>query len=95
MKTKLETINDELYLVYTNSQGELIQNKVLKGWESWSGWYWFATELNCHGEDGYHFGYVQGSYPEWGYFTEGELNSIKLVWPIKDIDLPYAGRRND
>jgi hypothetical protein len=87
--TKLITIDGELYL---RAFGE--DKKVLKGWESMTGWYWFATELNVHSDKGYHFGYVQGSYPEWGYFTENELNSIKTVWPIKDIDLPHAGRRD-
>jgi hypothetical protein len=85
--TELITIEGELYL---RAFGE--DKKVMKGWESWTGWYWFATELS---EDGYHFGYVQGTYPEWGYFSESELNSIKNVWPIKSIDLPHAGRRDE
>jgi len=81
--SKLETIDGELYI------GE---NKVLKGWESYSGWYWFATELNT---DGYHYGYVQGMYDEWGSFSQNELESLGAkVWEIKEIDLPYAGRRD-
>ena len=65
--------------------------EVLKGWESFSGWYWFATELN---NDGYHFGLVQGFEEELGYFSEDELKSLSpKVWAIKKIDLPYAGRR--
>ena len=80
---KLETKNEELYV------GD---KKVLKGWESFSGWYWFATELN---NDGYHFGYVQGFEEELGYFSEEELKSLyPKVWEIKSIDLPYAGRRD-
>tara|TARA_R110000824_G_scaffold114544_9_gene265204 strand:+ start:866 stop:1171 length:306 start_codon:yes stop_codon:yes gene_type:complete len=85
---KLETREDGLWLV---AFGE--EHKVLKGWESFSGWYWFATELN---DDGNHFGYVQGSYPEWGYFSEVELKSLgNRVWPINECDLPHAGRRGD
>jgi len=81
--SKLETIDGELYI------GE---NKVLKGWESYSGWYWFATELN---DDGIHFGYVQGMYDEWGSFSQDELESLGAkVWKIKEIDLPHAGRRD-
>ena len=68
---------------------------VLKGWESFSGWYWFATELN---DDGTHFGFVQGFEEELGYFSEKELVSIGErtgnIWPIKEEDLPYAGRRD-
>jgi len=76
-----------------NKDGKLYVNdkEVLKGWESFSGWYWFATELNA---DGRHFGYVQGFESEWGYFDENELKSLSpRVWPINDIDLIHAGRR--
>ena len=85
--TQLITKKDGLYL----SMGDDHEAKVLKGWESWSGLYWFATELN---KDGYHFGYVQGSFPEWGSFFEDELNDNPSVWEIKEIDLPHAGRRD-
>ena len=85
--TQLITEDDSLFL----SMNDEHKVKVLKGWESMSGWYWFATELH---EDGFHFGYVQGTYPEWGYFSEQELDSINSVWKIKDIDLPFSGRRN-
>jgi hypothetical protein len=80
--SKLSTKNNKLY----------VDNKpVLKGWESYSGWYWFATELN---PDGNHFGFVQGFEEEWGYFSEFELKSLpNKIWPIKKCDLPYAGRR--
>tara|TARA_R100000700_G_C3113273_1_gene105376 strand:+ start:206 stop:484 length:279 start_codon:yes stop_codon:yes gene_type:complete len=85
--TELITKEDGLYL----TMGEDHEVKVLKGWESFSGWYWFATELN---KDGFHFGYVQGICPEWGSFHEDELKSHPLVWEIKEIDLPYSGRRD-
>ena len=84
--TELITKNGELYL---RAYGD--ENKVLKGWESMSGWYWCATEIN---DDGTCFGYVQGTYPEWGYFSVAELDSIPMVWEIKDCDLPYSGRRD-
>ena len=84
---ELVTRNGALYL---QAFGE--ENEVLKGWESFGGWYWFATELN---DDGVHFGYVQGTYPEWGYFDEAEIMSLKPhAWEIRKQDLPYAGRRN-
>ena len=80
---KLKTEDGKLYV------GD---KEVLKGWESFSGWYWFATELN---NDGIHFGLVQGFEDELGYFSEAELKSLGLkVWEIKKIDLPHAGRRN-
>tara|TARA_R110002020_G_C16226253_1_gene767997 strand:- start:144 stop:404 length:261 start_codon:yes stop_codon:yes gene_type:complete len=85
--TELITEDKHLYLSMNDEHKAI----VLKGWESMTGWYWLATELN---DDGVHFGYVQGTYPEWGYFSEQELDSIPSVWKIKDIDLPYAGRRD-
>jgi len=94
--TELITKNDELYL---RAWGE--EHKVLKAWESFHGWYWFATELN---DDGNHFGFVQGTFEEWGYFSESEIMAIStpaqrgsfpMAWPIKDCDLPHSGRRGD
>ena len=99
--SELRTINGELYA------GE---HKVLRGWESFSGWYWFGVEVaeerrvadgagsvmpdGSVVDDVIFFGYVQGFENEWGYFSEAELNSLPgQVWPIKECDLPYAGRR--
>lgn len=65
--------------------------KVIKGWESFSGWYWFATEVSedrtkdpesysiIDGKavpDTIYFGYVQGLEDEWGDFSEAELNGL-------------------
>jgi len=87
--TKLVTKEGKLFLTSKYMDRDA---PVLKGWESFSGWYWFATELN---DDGNHFGFVQGFEEELGYFSEKELDSIKTIWPIKEIDLPHAGRRHD
>ena len=66
-------------------------HKVLKGWESFTGWYWFGLE---EVEPGYWFGFVQGQEEEWGYFSEPEIKALgNMAWPIKAQDLPYAGRR--
>ena len=52
-----------------------------------SGWYWFATEDagkqdsvfdgRTIEDDQIWFGYVQGQYEEWGYVSQGELESLK------------------
>ena len=88
--SKLETREDGLYI-----DG----NKVIKGWESFSGWYWFATELEQENYGGrpLWFGFVQGFENEWGKFWQGEFDPLikqGRVWEIKEIDLPHAGRRN-
>jgi len=97
MSAQLETRSDGLYI-----DG----NKVLKGWESFTGWYWFAIEntgtqdsiINAKvvEEDTIWFGLVQGFESEWGYFSQAEIESLGKykVLPIKAIDLPHAGRRS-
>ena len=94
--TQLETRDGELWLVAPwDDPGA--GKKAIAGWESMTGWYWFATEVDesqsTPGNTVY-FGYVQGSYPEWGYFSQAELESTNLVWKIKPQDLPFAGRRS-
>jgi len=84
-------------------------HRVLRGWESYTGWYWFGVEkseerkvgagggsiINGHEvNDVIWFGYVQGLENEWGYFSEAEIKGLgNMAWPIKPQDLPYAGRR--
>ncbi|MFH1485701.1 MAG: hypothetical protein ABIH46_06495 [Chloroflexota bacterium] len=81
-------------------------NEVLRGWESVTGWYWFGTERaftqdsvvdgRAIEDDQIWFGYVQGFEEEWGYFSQGELETLRmrnLVWEIRKQDLPYSGRR--
>ena len=97
----LQTINGILYA------GD---HKVLRGWESFTGWYWFATEkveerkvADGSGsvmEDGsvvddvIWFGFIQGLEEEWGEFSEAEIRSLgNMAWPIKQCDVPIAGRR--
>jgi hypothetical protein len=82
-------------------------HKVIKGFESFSGWYWFAFEVDRiqdsdmgNGQvilqDKIYFGLVQGHEEELGYFSEGEILALgeAKVWEIPKKALPYAGRRN-
>ena len=80
--------------------------KVLRGWESFSGWYWFATEktgeqLSDFGDgkgvpDTIYFGLVQGFEEEWGYFSQAEIESLRpKTWEIPKKNLPYSGRRRE
>jgi len=94
---KLESRKDELFI-----DG----NRILRGWESYSGYYWFGTEEaykqdsvidgKVYPNDTIWFGYVQGlsGAEEWGYFSQAEIESLKpRAWEIKKVDLPYSGRR--
>ena len=103
---ELKTINNQLYVgAYDEGRTELgiIPIKVIKGWESFSGWYWFATEkfVQPPGEDGpqlhLYSGLVQGHEEEFGSWSMQELAPLIVrnkVWEIKSIDLPHAGRRH-
>ena len=70
--------------------------EVIKGWESFGGWFWFATEVAQEMPQGkLYFGLVQGFEEEWGYFSEAELKSLgPKVWEIPKHALVWSGRRN-
>ena len=84
---------------FEERDGELFINgkKVLKGWESFTGWYWFATEKV---EDDWNgsplwYGFVQGHECEWGDFSEAELRQVRgRIWEIPQKALVYSGRRD-
>ena len=91
---------------FEDKEGKLyIDGKeVLRGWESFSGWYWFATEKvqeqesiinGKHVKDTIWFGYVQGLEEEWGDFSQAEIESLKpKTWEIPKRNLPWSGRRS-
>ena len=81
--SELRTVNGVLYA------GD---HKVLKGWESFTGWYWFVTEkveerriadgsgsIMADGsvvDDTIWFGFIQGLEEEWGEFSEAEIKAL-------------------
>lgn len=92
---KFETKRNDLYI-----DGK----KVLKAFESWNGFYWFATEKaynqdslidgKVYKNDTIYYGFVQGQFDEWGYFSQAEIEALKpKVWEIPKKALPHAGRR--
>ena len=74
--------------------GKVDGKPIIRAWESFTGWYWFATE---HVENGTYFGFVVGIYPEWGYFSVAELEAVgPMVWEltksvIQLIDMEVRG----
>ncbi len=80
-------------------------HRVIRGWESFSGWCWFAVEEvrkqdsvlpsgQVAKDDTIFFGFVLGFVEEWGYFSLVELENLKpMVWEIPKNNLPYSGRR--
>lgn len=84
-----EERDGDLYII-SPYDDERKPRKVIKAWESSTGWYWFAFE---EPEPGLYFGLVQGFEEELGYFSEEELNLPRYIWKIKKRDIPYSGRR--
>lgn len=96
-ETSFQTIKEELWI---NGQ------RILKGWESFSGWYWFGVERirkqdsiingKVVKDDQIWYGFVQGLEEEWGEFSQGEIESLGKykVWPIPKKSLIHSGRRS-
>jgi hypothetical protein len=91
---------------FESRNGSLFINsrKVLRGWESWTGWYWFAIEKVCNQDsviegkvfedDTIWYGLVQGFEEKWGNFSQAEMESLRpRVWRIPKKALPWSGRR--
>lgn len=78
--------------------------KIIKAWESWTGWYWFGAEVD-HIQDSVldggvvendkiWYGFVQGFDEEWGLFSQGEIESLgSKAWEIPKANLIHSGRR--
>lgn len=106
MKDELVTKGEQLYIRRYDAKGKPIEDlKVIKGYESFTGWYWFVTDDRDRQDsvidgkeypnDVIYFGFVQGFDDEWGYFSKAELETMSnKVWEIKPQDLPFAGRRS-
>jgi hypothetical protein len=78
--------------------------KVIHGWESYNGWFWFAIERWSDAvsdiapfitpKNTVYFGFVQGFIEEWGYFSLSEIDRLKIcIWEISKEQLPFSGRR--
>ncbi|MBI3412996.1 MAG: hypothetical protein HY051_02880 [Candidatus Aenigmarchaeota archaeon] len=69
--------------------------EVIKGFESYIGWFWFATEVTEKTDaDVLYFGLDQGFDEELGYFRESELTSLGgRIWEIPKRALVWSGRR--
>ena len=57
---------------------KVIHVKFFTPWQKWS---WYAVEYDP--KDEIFFGYVQGDYDEWGYFSLKELKSVEGPFGLK------------
>ena len=87
----------------TIANGKVNGRPIIKAWESFSGWYWLATEkvreqFSDLGDgkpvrDTIWYGFVVGVCPEWGYFSEAEIMTLApLVWEIEKRNIPFIDK---
>ncbi len=80
--------------------------KVLRGYETFNGDYYFVTEepdeFEMTQKYPRSFGFIQTIYGwEWGWISEKQFGKgrstgwVVQSWSIKKSDLPYAGKRGD
>lgn len=94
---------------FESKDGKLFINgkEVLKGWESFNGFYWFAVKKvreqvslfdGREVPDTIWYGYVQmlRGCEEWGDFSQAEIENVGKfrVWEIPKENLPWSGRRS-
>lgn len=73
MQLLTKEITTKLPFLYT--QEDIDDPMVIcKFFTPWSSWTWYAIEFD--GKDTF-FGYVAGDFPELGYFSLSELQSVK------------------
>ena len=74
-------------------EGTPIDDKMVwvKFFDPCGSWTWYATEFD--GEDTF-FGYVDGDFPEWGYFSLNELKSVKGLFGLGiERDMHFKPKR--
>lgn len=92
---------------FESKNGDLLIDgqKIVKGWESYSGWYWFGVNVawiqdSDFGDrvvknDKIWYGLVQGFEDEWGNFSQAEIEALgPKAWEIPKQNLPLSGRRS-
>ena len=85
------------------SKGKIDDKPIIKAWESFSGWYWLATEKaykqdsvidgKVYKDDQIWFGLVIGHENEWGYFSQTEIELLKpKTWELKQTAINYLSK---
>ena len=69
----------EKYPLYSQD-GKEEKAVVCKFFHPWGGWTWYVLEGNkFENGDWEFFGYVEGDFSEFGYFTLSELESVRVM----------------
>ena len=89
MKLLTKEIQKKLPPLYTNENKSPEDTKIIvKFFCPWGKWTWYATEWDQ--EDRF-YGYIVGDFPELGYFSLRELESVRGPFGLKiERDLYYG-----
>lgn len=87
MKLLTKSVREQLPKLYATEELELKAPALVKFFSIWTPWTWYATEFD--GKDIF-FGYVIGDFPELGYFSLSELESVQgRFGPLIERDLYF------
>ena len=56
---------------------------ICKFFSPWGNWTWYVLEGERYDNDWEFFGYVESDFPEYGYFTLSELESVVGPFGLK------------
>lgn len=87
----------------TIQQGKIGGKPIIKAWESFTGWYWLAVEKShtqdslingkVYKDDTIWFGFVIGTDPEWGYFSQSEIELLSpKVWELSKQAISWLSK---
>ena len=80
MKLLTKKLRKDLPELYSQEDLQDDAKAIVKFFTPWANWTWYALEFD--GEDRF-FGYVVGDYPEYGYFSLKELESVNGPFGLK------------
>jgi len=66
---------------------------IVKYFHPLSSWTWYATEGSPEGEDFLFFGWVNGDFPELGYFSLNEMQAVKVMGLGIERDLHFTPKK--
>ena len=66
---------------------------IVKYFHPLSSWTWYATEGSPEGEDFLFFGWVNGDFPELGYFSLNEMQAVNVGGLGIERDLHFTPKK--
>ena len=87
MKLLTEPLKKKIPAIYSQDGKGNNSTVYAKFFCPWNSWTWYVTEYDPERNEC--FGYVDGDYPEWGYFSVTELEGVKHKF------IPHLGIERD